>query len=151
MNSQHTRSVFRELREAHKLPGPCFSYLLPGRARSSALQMPWTPLLAGSLEVWATPKINIFCLFVLWSPRSLRKEGLPCPCSDCNRSSKGSGWEKQPKKKPWKLPSLTSVTTFILLCSQALHRETWNDKERQGNTKQDNTKNYSQQFTLTGL
>lgn len=27
----------------------------------------------------------------------------------------------------------------------------WNDKKRQGSTKQDNKRNYSQQFTLTGI
>lgn len=76
MNSQHRESAFRELREAHKLPGPCFSYLLPGRAGSAALQIPRRPPLAGSLEVWGSPKINIFCLFFCAPPGLSEKTGF---------------------------------------------------------------------------
>lgn len=79
------------------------------------------------------------------------KKGFHVPVQTATVPAKGLDGKSNQRKSPESCPALTSVTTFILLCSQALHRETWNDKERQGNTKQDNTKNYSQQFTLTGL
>lgn len=91
MNSQHRESAFRELREAHKLPGPCFSYLLPGRAGSAALQIPRRPPLAGSLEVWGSPKINIFCLFFCAPPGLSEKTGFHVPIHAATVPAKGLG------------------------------------------------------------
>lgn len=88
MNSQHRKSVFRDPREAHKLPGPCISYLLPGRAGSSALQIPWRPPLAGSLEVWGGPKINIFCPFFCVPP-GLSEKTLHVPVHTATVPAKG--------------------------------------------------------------